>query len=105
MPNRLIVDPETPTYRWNRDDFYLGYRKTAVYRLFAEDGTLLYVGITGNPVERMRRHAQKRPWWSAVDWIEFEVYETPRSARDAELVAIHTEAPVHNVMGVVRKAA
>jgi hypothetical protein len=61
---------------------------TALYRLYDERGTLLYVGITGAPGKRMARHAETQPTgrygstryqpttgdveaaWTAGDWVD-----------------------------------
>lgn len=39
-----------------------------VYRLFSADGTLLYIGSTGNLWYRIGQHAAERPWWPEVAW-------------------------------------
>lgn len=40
-------------------------RPAAVYRLWAAEGTLLYVGSSYDPDRRCARH-QSTPWWSRV---------------------------------------
>jgi predicted GIY-YIG superfamily endonuclease len=65
------------------------------------DGTLLYVGITNNPIERWRSHAQRKDWWCAVDRIEVADYPNLRTALAAEVTAIRTEAPLYNVRSAV----
>ncbi|MGY3199788.1 hypothetical protein [Streptomyces sp. TE5632] len=73
-------------------------RPAAVYRLWAADGTLLYVGSAYDPEERCKRHRDK-PWWPLVarrtdDWRPSRAH-----AYHAEMAAIEDEAPAHNVMG------
>ena len=38
----------------------------ALYRLYAEDGTLLYVGITNSLKARFTEHRKGKPWWPLV---------------------------------------
>ena len=65
------------------------------------DDTLLYVGITSNPIERWRSHAQRKDWWCAVDRIAVEDHPNERSALAAEVMAIRTESPLYNVRSAV----
>ncbi|WP_053638273.1 MULTISPECIES: GIY-YIG nuclease family protein [Streptomyces] len=71
--------------------------RTAVYRLFDADGTLLYVGMTYAPERRFRDHRAKRTWWSQVDGISIEWFTTRYRASLAEAKALRTEHPVHSV--------
>lgn len=70
---------------------------TTLYRHFDGDGTLLYIGVTGNPARRMLAH-RRQPWWPAVERTEQEQYDTRAQALDAEFVAITTEHPLHNIV-------
>lgn len=44
-----------------------------VYRLFADDHTLLYVGITWNPFIRWTAHARSKHWWPQVAYAQLWV--------------------------------
>jgi hypothetical protein len=68
---------------------------TLVYRLYAADGALLYVGITEELDKRFLRHSA-RLWWPEVASVLLEAYETRRDALRVESWAIYTEGPVHN---------
>lgn len=74
--------------------------EVAVYRQFAADGRLLYVGCTSNPLRRMEVHASKSRWFREIARIEIEWFDSGDEALAAELEAIRTEGPVHNVRGV-----
>lgn len=87
--------------RWRREDLALPLGFTALYRTWDAAGALLYVGITGNPIERWRKHAQKTPWWSCVDLITCELYPKEYLALDAERAAIRAERPAFNIRSAV----
>ena len=70
---------------------------TALYRLFAEDGALLYVGISARPWTRFIEHREKKLWWTAVVRVEMGWHPTRESAHAAEVEVIRTEMPRHNV--------
>lgn len=71
--------------------------KTALYRLFDTDGTLLYIGISHDPARRWRQHAKVKGWWplvarQSVTWLDERIKATA-----AEAEAIRTERPRFNV--------
>lgn len=78
---------------------------TSLYRFYAEDGTLLYVGITSRGPERWRDHEEFRTWWSRVASSRVEHFPDRPAAATAELDAIRTEQPVYNVYGRPRPKA
>ena len=69
----------------------------ALYRFFAEDGSLLYVGLTVNPGARLRKHKAEKPWWSTIASITIEQHTSLEELRKAERDAIRTEKPAHNI--------
>lgn len=71
---------------------------TAVYRLYARDGRLLYVGMTNNTDIRFAYHALTKHWWHLVEDRRIEWHPDRSAARRSEAVAIAEEAPVHNAM-------
>jgi len=73
-----------------------------LYRLYAFNGDLLYVGITNVGLERFAGHAATKPWWSQVADIALEHYATRDAGLRAELRAIRTERPIHNIVGALR---
>lgn len=78
---------------------WLDDHRTALYRFFDEGGTLLYVGITANLDERLAHHERFKPWWPQVAEKRVEWFDTRPPALVAELTAIKTEHPLHNVIG------
>jgi hypothetical protein len=85
-PKRRKVDPDRPA---------------ELYRCFAEDGSLLYVGISVSAASRMGQHKGYSGWWRLVARIEVEHYQTRTAAREAELEAIRTESPAYNREGAL----
>ena len=74
-------------------------QRTALYRLYDADGSLLYVGMTSNLRSRMVGHAADKPWWAAVARQTTEWYDTRAEAAAAEAEAIKSENPIHNIQG------
>jgi predicted GIY-YIG superfamily endonuclease len=70
---------------------------TALYRFYNGDDVLLYVGITNDLDTRIRQHTSGKPWWPAVQRRSVEWFESRVEAEGAEIVAIKTEYPLHNV--------
>ena len=70
-----------------------------VYRAYAADGTLLYVGSSATPQARYRYHAQHSAWWPRHSEIREEQHATVALARRAETAAILAEFPRWNVVG------
>lgn len=70
---------------------------TVLYRFYADDGELLYAGITQEPERRMRRHSQDKPWWPEVVTTETRAYRTRDDAARAEHAVIMRENPRYNV--------
>lgn len=77
-------------------------QRTALYRFFDAEGRLLYVGIAVDFEVRREQHQKKAKWWP--DQVRYEVEWLPdrASALAAELRAIQTEGPLHNVRGTGR---
>ncbi|MFD1277406.1 hypothetical protein [Streptomyces kaempferi] len=72
--------------------------RTALYRFFDPDGTLLYVGITNSPSARFSQHARDAAltWWPAAASSETSWYTNRLEAALAEVRAIREEKPLHN---------
>jgi len=71
---------------------------TALYRLFATDGALLYIGITGDLSKRLARHARTKNWWPDVSRKTVTWFQTRRHALLAEATAIRDEKPPFNLL-------
>lgn len=71
--------------------------RTALYRLYAADGTLLYVGVTGKLSVRFYYHSREKRWWPQVYGKRITWYDQRAEAEEAERCAILGENPVHNV--------
>ncbi|MER6982341.1 GIY-YIG nuclease family protein [Streptomyces carpinensis] len=76
-------------------------RPAAVYRLWAEDGTLLYIGSAYNPEERAKAH-RRTEWGPLVARRTDEWHCSREVAYEAEADAIAAEDPRHNVAGTPR---
>lgn len=70
---------------------------TALYRHFAADGTLLYVGVSLNVVVRLAQHKAASHWHRDIARVEVEQFATRKAALEAEAKAIKDEAPKHNI--------
>jgi predicted GIY-YIG superfamily endonuclease len=69
---------------------------TALYRLWNEAGSLLYVGISHHPRMRFEQHAVEKPWWPEVARKTVTWHGTRAEASDAETTAIQEEHPRYN---------
>lgn len=69
-----------------------------LYRLFRDDGILLYVGISVRPMNRFDQHRGDKSWWTEVSTITMTHFETRTEADQAERVAIRSENPLHNAI-------
>lgn len=85
--------------------------RTALYRHFAADGTLLYVGVSKRPVRRLDEHSETARWFHQLVRTTVCWFDTREAALAAEKAAIQGEHPrfniVHNARqrGVVRNIA
>lgn len=75
----------------NRGDLFM------LYRFFAADDTLLYIGLTVNPGRRLDKHRATQPWWPDVARVELERFPDHQTLRAAEREAIEAEKPLHNI--------
>jgi len=73
--------------------------RATVYRLFAADNTLLYVGVAKCFGVRWEQHAKAQPWWPHVDHQTVHWFPDREDALLAEKVAIEAERPVYNIAG------
>ncbi len=72
-----------------------------VYRLWAADGTCLYVGCVGERrpgrvTERLRAHRNQKPWWPEVTRIEVCTLARTEDVAPEETRQITVLKPVHN---------
>lgn len=67
----------------------------SVYRLFAADGALLYVGMSKWPHWRIAQHRDKAWWPDVADWT-VEEFPNRNTAATAERDAIIDERPRYN---------
>lgn len=74
--------------------------RTALYRLFDQEGGLLYIGISHKPDVRWGQHSEDKEWWPSVDRRAVEWHDTRVDAERAESAAIKAERPMHNVIHV-----
>lgn len=67
-----------------------------VYRLYAADGALLYIGRTVDLRPRLRQHRMQQPWWPEVSHVTVEPCAEPFGSVGAESMAIEMEQPRWN---------
>ena len=72
---------------------------SALYRLYARDGALLYVGVTEDLKTRFSQHAANKSWWKDVARKTVAWYPNRVAAEAAEDMAVRIESPRHNVLG------
>ena len=72
-------------------------KTTNLYRHFAADGTLLYVGISLSAVARLAQHRDSK-WFDDIALVKISRFESREKALVAEEIAIKTERPVHNIV-------
>lgn len=72
--------------------------RAAVYRFYASDDTLLYVGVTQRFGTRWSNHAKQKPWWPQVARQTVVWYDTRTEALRVETDSIKMEKPMHNVI-------
>jgi hypothetical protein len=73
--------------------------ETTLYRLFDQDGELLYVGISGRWVRRLASHAARQGWWDDVASVTRQPFPSRSEALEAEAAAIRQERSRYNVQG------
>lgn len=71
---------------------------TDLYRLYDNQGTLLYIGISNSWQSRMAEHATTKEWWPEVSRSQIAHFPCRCLAAHAERNAIQTEAPRFNVV-------
>ena len=70
--------------------------RTELYRHFAANGELLYVGISLCAVGRLRQHRATAEWFDQIARIDVEVFPSREEALSAEYHAVTTEGPKYN---------
>lgn len=69
-----------------------------LYRFYAADDALLYIGLTVNPGQRFTNHAHKKEWWVDVAKVTLEQHPDYPALVVAEREAIQAEKPLHNII-------
>lgn len=73
-------------------------QQTWLYRMFNDDGELLYIGITKNRYQRWRTHEKSKPWISEATTWKWEVIDPQADPLEVEKRAIKSERPRYNVV-------
>ncbi len=68
-----------------------------LYRHFNNDGRLLYVGISVNPLSRLEEHKNSK-WFASIAKMTVETFATTEEAERAEKLAIKSESPICNIL-------
>jgi DNA-binding transcriptional regulator YiaG len=72
-------------------------RRTALYRFYALDGALLYIGVSLNYRSRWKQHAANKTWWPQVERRTIEWHDSYPAALLAATAAIGAERPKYNI--------
>jgi hypothetical protein len=72
-------------------------KQTALYRLYAADDALFYIGVAALFGVRWHAHARTQPWWPEVHHQTVHWYASREDALLAEKIAIREEAPIFNI--------
>ncbi len=67
-----------------------------VYRVYAEDGLLLYIGSSNDVPLRLENHSRQAHWFPLAYRATLEMFPSRESAVDAERKAVKEEKPVGN---------
>jgi excinuclease UvrABC nuclease subunit len=70
----------------------------ALYFHYADDDTLLYVGVSSSVFIRQDRHSREARWFSQVRRISIIRFETLEEAKEAEASIIKNRMPVYNTV-------
>lgn len=68
-----------------------------LYRHYDKDGTLLYVGVSGNPDKRLKQHRYASRWSELIEKMEIQKFASLKDALEAEKKAIIDERPLYNI--------
>jgi len=79
------------------------WRKSILYRAYAANGRLLYVGVTYCWTARKSQHKKADKWFREMNRVEFCEHDSRHEAELAEYAAIKNESPMFNVVGVSRQ--
>jgi len=69
-----------------------------LYRHFDKSGNLLYVGISMSVLNRIAQHERSSKWFSNIDHISIQKFESRALAEKAEQIIIKAEKPFHNIV-------
>ena len=72
-------------------------KRTCLYRHFASNQMLLYVGVSLSAVQRLGQHRLSSHWYEKITTITVEWFDTRIEAEQAEYTAIIKENPKHNI--------
>lgn len=82
-----VADPDWKNHR---------YGLFLLYRFYAQNGELLYIGVTSRPAERFTVHRRNATWWGKIGGIKTERMTCHRAVLAAEVAAIRAERPAFN---------
>jgi predicted GIY-YIG superfamily endonuclease len=68
-----------------------------LYRHFAKDGTLLYVGISKSAIQRLFEHKDDSFWFNDIAKMTIENFHSREEVKLAEKEAIKNENPLYNI--------
>jgi predicted GIY-YIG superfamily endonuclease len=78
---------------------------TKLYRYYDSAGTLLYIGISKNALQRLTEHETDKSWQADISNVRIETFRDRASAHAAERLAIAEENPSHNLIRYASRSA
>jgi excinuclease UvrABC nuclease subunit len=71
--------------------------KCQLYRHFAADGSLLYIGVSNLEKRRRLQHKSEGKWFKEIARVEVVDFPSREEARRAEIESIERERPKYNI--------
>jgi hypothetical protein len=71
--------------------------RTDVYRIYDDEGLMLYVGISYDACIRIRQHARTAAWWEMASRISVTTFADRWTAAKEEAFTIMMDAPPFNI--------
>ena len=72
--------------------------KHKLYKIYNNDGRLLYIGISDKLLSRISSHIKRKPWSDEISIIRIDNFKSREELEEAERSAIGAEKPLYNVI-------
>jgi excinuclease UvrABC nuclease subunit len=78
-------------------------RHPCIYRVYDANDRLIYIGASGDLVQRFELHKRNTWWFELASRVEWEDQPSRAAAFAAEALAIQEEQPAFNIHGTGRE--